>query len=131
MLANSAAASMPALRVATPAVLLLVFAAYVTIGLKRFTFAGAIDGIDPVLVGATAAGREPMREQKRYRAPERGQCRCRCRGPRPRGGLRLPLRGHRKRVLPHPARGRVFAMLAGAATAPTSRRRRSSCPQTP
>ena len=55
MLANSAAASMPALRVATPAVLLLVFAAYVTIGLKRFTFAGAIDGIDPVLVGATAA----------------------------------------------------------------------------
>ena len=57
MLANSAAASMPALRVATPAVLLLVFAAYVTIGLKRFTFAGAIDGIDPVLVGATAAGK--------------------------------------------------------------------------
>lgn len=57
MLANSAAASMPVLRVAIPAVLLLVFAAYVTIGLKRFTFAGAIDGIDPVLVGATAAGK--------------------------------------------------------------------------
>ena len=57
MLANSAAASMPALRVATPAVLLLVFAAYVTIGLKRFTFAGAIDGIDPVLVGATTTGK--------------------------------------------------------------------------
>lgn len=55
MLANNAAASMPALRVAIPAALLLVFAAYVTIGLKRFTFAGAIDGIDPVLVGATAA----------------------------------------------------------------------------
>jgi len=57
MLANSAAASMPALRVAIPAALLLVFAAYVTIGLKRFTFAGAIDGIDPVLVGTTAAGK--------------------------------------------------------------------------
>lgn len=57
MLANSAAASMPTLRVAIPAVLLLVFAAYVTIGLKRFTFAGVIDGIDPVLVGATAAGK--------------------------------------------------------------------------
>lgn len=55
MLANGAAASVPALRVAIPAVLLLVFAAYVTIGLKRFTFAGAIDGIDPVLVVATAA----------------------------------------------------------------------------
>lgn len=54
MLANGAAASVPALRVAIPAVLLLVFAAYVTIGLKRFTFAGAIDGIDPVPVGATA-----------------------------------------------------------------------------
>ena len=48
---------MPTLRVAIPAVLLLVFAAYVTIGLKRFTFAGAIDGIDPVLVGVTAAGK--------------------------------------------------------------------------
>ena len=47
MLANGAAASVPALRVAIPAALLLVFAAYVTIGLKRFTFAGAIDGIDP------------------------------------------------------------------------------------
>lgn len=57
MLANGAAASVPALRVAIPAVLLLVFAAYVTIGLKRFTFAGAIDGIDPVPVGATAAGK--------------------------------------------------------------------------
>ena len=57
MLANSAAASMPTLRVAIPAVLLLVFAAYVTIGLKRFTFAGAIDGIDPVLVGTTTAGK--------------------------------------------------------------------------
>lgn len=57
MLANSAAASMPALRVAIPAALLLVFAAYVTIGLKRFTFAGAIDGIDPVLVGTTTAGK--------------------------------------------------------------------------
>ena len=55
MLANSAAASMPTLRVAIPAVLLLVFAAYVTIGLKRFTFAGVIDGIDPVLVGTTAS----------------------------------------------------------------------------
>lgn len=55
MLANGAAASMPTLRVAIPAVLLLVFAAYVTIGLKRFTFAGVIDGIDPVLVGATAS----------------------------------------------------------------------------
>ena len=54
---TGAAAGMLALRVATPAVLLLVFAAYVTIGLKRFTFAGAIDGIDPVLVGATAAGK--------------------------------------------------------------------------
>ena len=57
MLANSAAASMPTLRVAIPAVLLLVFAAYVTIGLKRFTFAGAIDGIDPVLVGTATAGK--------------------------------------------------------------------------
>lgn len=54
MLANGAAASVPALRVAIPAALLLVFAAYVTIGLKRFTFAGAIDGIDPVPVGTTA-----------------------------------------------------------------------------
>lgn len=54
MLANGAAASIPALRVAIPAALLLVFAAYVSIGLKRFTFAGAIDGIDPVLVGTTA-----------------------------------------------------------------------------
>ncbi|MEY8461477.1 helix-turn-helix transcriptional regulator [Eggerthellaceae bacterium 24-137] len=52
MLANGAAASVPALRVAIPAALLLVFAAYVTIGLKRFTFAGAIDGIDPVSVEA-------------------------------------------------------------------------------
>ena len=57
MLANGAAASVPALRVAIPAALLLVFAAYVTIGLKRFTFAGAIDGIDPVLVGATTTGK--------------------------------------------------------------------------
>lgn len=50
MLANGAAASSPALRVAIPAALLLVFAAYVIIGLKRFTFAGAIEGIDPVPV---------------------------------------------------------------------------------
>ena len=57
MLANGAAVSVPALRVAIPAALLLVFAAYVTIGLKRFTFAGAIDGIDPVLVGATTTGK--------------------------------------------------------------------------
>ena len=55
MLVNGAAASTPVLGVAIPAVLLLVFAAYVTIGLKRFTFAGIIDGIDPVPVGASAA----------------------------------------------------------------------------
>ncbi|MDR3768655.1 MAG: substrate-binding domain-containing protein, partial [Faecalibacterium sp.] len=54
MLANSAAASMPTVRAAIPAVLLLVFAAYVPIGLKRFTFAGVIDGIDPVLFNDTA-----------------------------------------------------------------------------
>lgn len=55
MLANAAAESVPALQAAIPAALLLVFAAYVTIGLKRFTFAGVVDGIDPVLVGATAS----------------------------------------------------------------------------
>ena len=57
MLANAAAESVPTLQAAIPAALLLIFAAYVTIGLKRFTFAGAIDGIDPVLVGTTTAGK--------------------------------------------------------------------------
>ena len=55
MLANAAAESVPTLQAAIPAALLLIFAAYVTIGLKRFTFAGAIDGIDPVPVGMPAS----------------------------------------------------------------------------
>lgn len=55
MLANSAAESIPTLQAAIPAALLLVFAAYVTIGLKRFTFASAIDGIEPVPVEPVAA----------------------------------------------------------------------------
>ncbi|WP_302963298.1 response regulator transcription factor [uncultured Adlercreutzia sp.] len=55
MIANGLAAGSPALRAAIPAVLLLVFAAYVLVGLKRFTFAGAIDGIEPVAVSPEAA----------------------------------------------------------------------------
>lgn len=48
MAATGAAEAFPVLRAAIPAALLLVFAAYVLIGLKGFTFAGAIDGIEPV-----------------------------------------------------------------------------------
>ncbi len=55
MIANGVAAGSPALRSAIPAILLLVFAAYVMVGLKRFTFAGAIDGIEPVAVSPEAA----------------------------------------------------------------------------
>ncbi|MEC4175784.1 helix-turn-helix transcriptional regulator [Adlercreutzia sp. R7] len=55
MIANGATAGNPLLRAAIPAVLLLVFAAYVMVGLKRFTFAGAIDGIEPVTADPTAS----------------------------------------------------------------------------
>lgn len=54
MIANGATEGNPLLRAAIPAVLLLVFAAYVMVGLKRFTFAGAIDGIEPVADDASA-----------------------------------------------------------------------------
>lgn len=59
MIANGLAIGIPALHAAIPAALLLVFAAYVLMGLKRFTFAGAIDGIEPVEVpdaGTLTAG---------------------------------------------------------------------------
>ena len=66
-----AAAGDPSLRVAIPAVLLLVFAAYVLVGLKRFTFAGAIDGIEPVNVpdaGASAASGATLAPEEAFTA---------------------------------------------------------------
>ena len=55
MAANGATVAWPLLHEAVPAALLLVFAAYVIIGLKTFTFAGAIDGIEPVEPAASSA----------------------------------------------------------------------------
>lgn len=71
MIANGAAAGNPSLRVAIPAVLLLVFAAYVLVGLKRFTFTGAIDGIEPVNVpdaGTSAASGATLAPEEAFTA---------------------------------------------------------------
>lgn len=114
MLANSAAASMPALRVATPAVLLLVFAAYVTIGLKRFTFAGAIDGI-----GSGAGGGNGRREGSRCGSRSGtghrngASAAADARGPHPRRRPSPPAARPSQASSPSPPReAEVFAMLA-------------------
>lgn len=48
MIANGWVVADASLRFFIPAVLLLVFAAYVLIGLRNFTFKGAIEGVEPV-----------------------------------------------------------------------------------
>ena len=136
MLANARRAGcVPPLRAAIPAALLLVFAAYVTIGLKRFTFAGAIDGVDPVPVGMPAstkngtgagegagtgadagAGAIPMPAGART-ADETFATRC------------ATTCASEFSLTPREAE--VFAMYSpAAAIAPTSRKN-SSCPATP
>lgn len=61
VIANRLAASSPVLAIGIPATLLLVFAAYIIIGLKRFSFAQVIDGVEPL---------ETAPEQATVAAPE-------------------------------------------------------------
>ncbi|MEI3230565.1 MAG: helix-turn-helix transcriptional regulator [Gordonibacter pamelaeae] len=97
---------------AIPAVLLLVFAAYVTIGLKRFTFAGVIDGIDQCWWGRRRPPRTgPMRKEQEPAPTERGRPRC----PRPAPPKRPSppaARPSRASSPSTPREAEVFAMLA-------------------